>query len=116
METNGSAGKRTPFPFQGKRAKNGKFVGFETGRYPHPKIFVFDMKREVNLTPDIEDHSEVVSLVKYKKLEITFENKDGQTLENSWPRLLCWLSGKESACPMQETQIRFLIWEDPTCY
>ena len=64
METNGSTGKRTPFPFQGKRTKNGedtgKLVGFETGRYPHPQIFLFDMKREVNLTPDIEeDHTEV---------------------------------------------------------
>ena len=64
MEINGSTEKQTPFPFQGKRTKNGedtgKFVGFETGSYPHPKIFLFDMKREVNLTPDIEeDHTEV---------------------------------------------------------
>ena len=108
METNGSAGKWTPFPFQGKRTKNGKFVGFETGGYPHPKIFVFDMKREVNLAPDIEeDHSEVVSLVKYKKLEVTFENKDGQTLENSWPGLLCWLSDKESTCQCRRHRLDF---------
>ena len=112
METNGSAGKETPFPFQGKRTKNGegsgKFVGFETGRCPYSKIFVFDTKRKVNLTSDIEeDHSEVVSLVKYKKLEITFENKDGQTLENSWPRLLCWLIGKESACQCRRHRLDF---------
>ena len=28
---------------------------------------------------------------------------------------LWWLSGKESTCTMQETQVRSLIWEDLIC-
>ena len=26
-----------------------------------------------------------------------------------------WLNSKESTCPMQETRVPSLVWEDPTC-
>ena len=30
-----------------------------------------------------------------------------------WKRASRWVSGKESACQMQETQARSLVWDNP---
>ena len=60
----------------------------------------------------INVHSSIIhSSQKVETIQLSIKTwMDKQNVRLPW-----WLSGKETACQMQETQVQSLIQEDPTC-
>ena len=59
-------------------------------------------------------------ILSFLKLHILHKLLKQSLLHHQLYKILCvwlcwWLSGKKICLPVQETQVRSLIWEEPTC-